>query len=269
MRKVCAELGIELAEIEDWICCGSTPAHQRDELVSLALPAQNLASTQQMGDLGYVCAPCASCYSRLRFAQEKLKDEKLRKDIEHVIGSTFPDGIEVLHALDLIVNMVGIETVREKVVRRLEGLKVACYYGCLITRPPNVTGKERFENPEDMESVMEVLGAEPVDWNMKTYCCGASFALTNTDVVLELTREILEDAEAAAADVVAVGCPLCHVNLDGRQRQINKKFQRDFHIPIFYFTELMGLALGIEPEGLGVFRHVTEVEEFLEARALI
>ncbi|MHC4363739.1 MAG: CoB--CoM heterodisulfide reductase iron-sulfur subunit B family protein [Planctomycetota bacterium] len=269
MRKVCAALGIELAEIKDWICCGSTPAHQCDELMSLALPAKNLALTKQMGGLRQVCAPCASCYSRLRFAQEKLNDENIKKDVENVIGSKFPDGIEVLHALDVIVDLVGIEAVREKAVRSLEGLKVACYYGCLITRPPNVTGRERFENPEDMESVMEALGAEPVDWNMKTYCCGASFALTNTDVVLELTREILEDAEAAGAETIAVGCPLCHVNLDGRQRQINEKFGTNFHIPIFYFTELIGLALGIRPEELGVFRHLTEVEEFLEARTLI
>ncbi|MHC4645804.1 MAG: CoB--CoM heterodisulfide reductase iron-sulfur subunit B family protein [Planctomycetota bacterium] len=268
-RSICQVLGIELAEIQDWICCGSTPAHQCDELMSLALPARNLALTAETSHLKRVVAPCASCYSRLRFTQQKLKDENIRKTLEHVIGSECPDDIQVLHTLDMIVNLVGTDALREKVVRKLAGMKVACYYGCLITRPPNVTGKEHFENPTDMESIMETLGAEPVDWNMKTFCCGASFALTNTDVVLELTRKILEDAEAAGAEAVAVGCPLCHVNLDGRQGQINKKFNEDFHVPVFYFTELIGVALGIGPENLGIFRHLTEVEEFLEARALI
>jgi len=268
-RRICRALGVELIEIEDWICCGATPAHQCDEIMSLALPAKNLVLTAQRSKLKRVVAPCASCYSRLRFAQDKLKDEKIRRTLKHVIGSECPRDIEVLHTLDLIVEVIGIDAMKEKVVRMLGGMKVACYYGCLMTRPPEVTGKERFENPGDMESVMEALGAEPVDWNMKTYCCGASFALTQTDVVLELTRRILVDAEAAGAEAIAVGCPLCHVNLDGRQRQINGKFEDRFHIPIFYFTELIGLALGIGPGELGVFRHLTEVEELLETRALI
>ena len=116
---------------------------------------------------------------------------------------------------------------------------------------------------------MAVLGAEPIDWNLKTFCCGASFALTKTDVVLELTRKILADAEAAGADVIAVGCPLCHANLDGRQPQINDKFKTDFNIPIMYFTELMGLAFGVNPRDLGLFKHLTEVDDFLKERSLI
>jgi heterodisulfide reductase subunit B len=237
--------------------------------MSLALPARNLVLAQETSDVKQVCAPCASCYSRLLFAQESLRDESVKKDIEYVIGSECAGDIEVLHTLDVIVDLVGTDALQEKVVRRLAGMKVACYYGCLITRPPKVTGEQHFENPTDMESIMEALGAEPVDWNMKTFCCGASFALTQTEVVLELTRKILEDADAAGAEVIAVGCPLCHVNLDGRQQQINEKFRRNFHIPVFYFTELIGLALGIGPEELGVLRHLTGVEEFLEARTLI
>jgi heterodisulfide reductase subunit B len=268
-RRICSALGIELVEIKDWICCGSTPAHQCDEIMSLALPAANLTLTAQTSELRRVVAPCASCYSRLRFAQEKLKDENIRRTVEDVIGSQCPDDLEVLHTLDVIMEIVGTEALREKAVRTLGGTKVACYYGCLITRPPEVTGRDRFENPEDMESVIEALGGEPVDWNMKTYCCGASFALTQTEVVLELTRRILADAKAAGAEAIAVGCPLCHINLDGRQQQINREFETKFNIPIFYFTELIGLGLGISPEELGVFRHLTEVEEFLEARALI
>ncbi len=120
-----------------------------------------------------------------------------------------------------------------------------------------------------MESVIETIGAETLDWNRKTFCCGASFALTQTDVVLELTRKVLADAESVGADVISVGCPLCHANLDGRQQQINNKFEASFNIPILYFTQLIGLALGIKAKDLGLFKHLTEVDDFLKERALI
>jgi len=237
--------------------------------MSVALPAKILALTAQTDNLKEVCAPCASCYSRLKFAQQKMRQANLRQDVEQVIGGRYPDDISVLHMLDVVTEKVGIDAVSEKVERSLNGIKVACYYGCLITRPPKVTEKAEFENPADMESIMEALGAEVVDWNMKTFCCGASFALTNIDVVLELSKKILYDASVAGADAVAVGCPLCHANLDGRQKQINEKFDTNFEIPIFYFTELMGLAFGIGPKDLGIFRHLTEAEHFLKERVLI
>lgn len=268
-KQVCRELGIELVEVKDWICCGSTPAHEYDELMSLALPARNLALAVQTDESKQICAPCASCYSRLKFAQARLKDEKLRKDVEQVIDAKFPENIEILNILDVIVEKSVLETVASKVVRNLGGIKVACYYGCLMTRPPKITGKEQFENPTDMESVIETLGAETLDWNMKTFCCGASFALTQTDVVLELTRKVLADAESVGADVISVGCPLCHANLDGRQQQINNKFEASFNIPILYFTQLIGLALGIKAKDLGLFKHLTEVDDFLKERELI
>jgi len=267
-RKVCEKLGIELVEVKDWICCGSSPAHQRDDLMSVALPAKNLALVRETGNMNEVCAPCASCYSRLKVAQKRLEDDALRKDVETVIGSKCPDDIEVLHILDVITDKFGVDAVAEKVVKNLNGLKVACYYGCLMTKPPKVTGKARFENPTQMESLIEALGGVGVDWNMKTFCCGAAFALTKTDVVLELTKKILSDAESVGADAISVGCPLCHANLDGRQTQINAKFNTKFHIPIFYFTELMGLALGIEAKDLGLHKHLTEVADFLKERAL-
>ena len=268
-RKVCGLMGIELVELKDWICCGSSPAHRCDELISIALPAKNLALTAQTDSLKEVCVPCASCYSRLKFTQSKMADEDLKKNVEQVIDAEYPEDIRVLHILDVIVEKAGIDAIEEKVVKSLNGTKIACYYGCLMTRPPKITGKGQFENPTDMDSVMEALGAEPVDWNMKTFCCGASFALTETEVVLELTRRILDDAVSAGAQAISVGCPLCHANLDGRQYQINKKFGTNFNIPIFYFTELIGLAFGIEVKELGIHRHLTKVEEFLKERALV
>ena len=268
-REVCRVLGIELAEIKDWICCGSTPAHECDELMSLALPAKNLSLAAQADDSKQICAPCASCYSRLKFAQAKLKDDKLRKDVEEVIDAKFPDGIEVLNILDLIVEKVGLEAVAAKVIKPLAGVKAVCYYGCLLTRPPEITGKDQFENPTNMESVLESIKAGTLDWNMKTFCCGAGFALNETNVVLELTHKVLADAESVGANVISVACPLCHANLDGRQQQINEKFGTDFNIPVFYFTELMGLAFGIGAKALGINKHLTEAEDFLKERDLI
>jgi len=268
-RKVCAELGIELVEIKGWVCCGSTPAHQCDELMSVALPARNLVLAKQTDNLERLCAPCASCYSRLKFAQARMKDDAIRADVEQIIASEYPQNIEVLHMIDVVTEVVGIEALKEKVVRPLDNLRVVCYYGCLITRPPKVTGRGQFENPTEMDSILETLGAVPLDWNMKTFCCGASFALTQTEVVLELTRKILTDAESVDAQAIVVGCPLCHANLDGRQQQINDRFGTNFQFPVFYFTELMGLAMGITPRELGIFRHLTDVTDFLRERALI
>jgi heterodisulfide reductase subunit B len=268
-RKVCEALGIELVEVKDWICCGSSPAHQYDDLMAVALPAKNLALAHETDNLKQICAPCASCYSRLKVAQQRMTDNSLKKNVETVIDMAYPEDMEVLHMLDVITEKADVDNIKDKVVKNLGGLKVACYYGCLMTRPPKVTGKKQFENPTQMESLIEALGGEAVDWNLKTFCCGAAFALTKTDVVLELTNKILADAENSGADVISVGCPLCHANLDGRQTQINSKFQKDFHIPIFYFTELLGLALGIEAKELGIFKHMTDAEKFLNERLLV
>jgi len=268
MKKACEILGIELDEIKDWICCGSSPAHQCDELMSVALPVKNI-SLAEKGGLKDICAPCASCYARLIDAQQKMTDDQIRKDVEEVIAADAPGDIEILHALDMFVERCGYDAIGEKVVKTLDGVKVACYYGCLMTRPPKVTGKTDFENPTAMEELIETLGGETVDWNLKTFCCGASFALTNIDVVLELTKKILSDAQASGANAIAVGCPLCQANLDGRQLQINEKYGTDFNIPIFYFTQLMGIAFGVESNELGLTKHITEVEDFLEERSLL
>jgi heterodisulfide reductase subunit B len=268
-RKVCEALGVQLCEVKDWTCCGSSPAHQCDELMSIALPARILALTTETEGLREVCAPCASCYSRLKFARDRLSDPKWRRDIETVVGRPCPVDIGIFNMLDLVADKVGLEAVAARVVKPLAGLKVACYYGCLLTRPPKIVGSKDCENPTAMESIMEAVGAEPLDWNLKTFCCGAGFALTNTEVVLKLTHKVLADAAAVGAEAIVVACPLCHANLDGRQEQINAVFATDFHVPIFYFTQLMGLAFGIAPQQLAVGKHLTEVGDFLKERALL
>jgi len=267
-KQVCRALDVQLDEIKDWICCGSSPAHQCDELMSVALPAKNIALAKETG-LREICAPCASCYSRLKFAQQRMTDPKMRADVEQVIESKYPEGIEVLNILDFVTDKVGLDVLENRIVHKLKNMRLACYYGCLLTRPPKVTGTKDFENPTQMEDIIEAIGSDAVDWNFKTSCCGAAFALTKTDVVLELTRKILLDAAKCGAQAIAVACPLCHSNLDARQEQINEKYDTNFNIPIFYITELMGLALGIEAKKLGVLKHITSVKEFLKERNLL
>lgn len=268
-KKVCEALSIELVEIEDWICCGSSPAHQSDEIMSIALPLKNIALMKEKDNLQEICVPCASCYSRLKFAQERIKDKNLKQKIEKIIGSNKFNNVTVIHMLDLIIKKTGLDLIKNKANKGLKGIRVASYYGCLITRPPDITGKKHFENPREMESILEAIGAEPIDWNLKTFCCGASFALTDIEIMLELTKKILDDAVSAGAEAISVGCPLCHANLDTRQKEINKKFNTDFNIPIFYFTELMGLSFGFYPEVLGLNRHITDTMGFLKRRKII
>jgi heterodisulfide reductase subunit B len=265
-RAVAKALGIELDEIKDWVCCGSSPAHSSNELMSLALPAKNLLILKEENGLTDLCVPCASCFSRLKAAQNRLEDASIRKRVESVLEAEFPQDIKVTHLMDTMVRGVGLDAIRERVEKPLAGIKVACYYGCLMTRPPKVTGKERYENPSDMEDLMGALGAEAVDWNMKTYCCGASFALTRTDVVLKMTGRVLADAANSGAEAVVVGCPLCHSNLDTRQEEINAAQGAAFRVPVFYFTELMGVAFGIEPAVLGIDRHFTDAGKLLKER---
>ncbi len=268
-KRVCEALGVELLEIKDWVCCGSTPAHQSDEIMSIALPMKNIALMKKHHDLNEICVPCASCYSRLKFALERMKDKDVRKKIDKIINYKSSDNVRIIHVLELLKDKIGLDFIQKKVKKNLNGLKIVAYYGCLLTRPPEITGEEKFENPSQMEELAEILGAEGLDWNMKTYCCGAGAVLTKIDIMLELTQKILSDAAAVGAEAIVVACPLCHSNLDTRQDQINKKFKTRFNIPVFYITELIGLALDIKPKELGIFKHLTDTKKILKKRRII
>jgi len=177
--------------------------------------------------------------------------------------------IEVEHLLTTITERVGYESIAQAVARPLTGLKVVCYYGCVITRPPKITGAENYEYPMSMDRLVETLGAESLDWSYKTECCGASLVFTQLPIALGMSRKILRNAEDVGAEAIVVACPLCHANLDMRQQQINEQFGEDFHMPILYFTQLMGLAFGIEPRKLGIDKHLVNASPLLQAMGLI
>jgi len=262
---VAEALGIQLEEIPDWSCCGSSPAHSTDATLAAALPARNLAAAKQQGHDVVVC--CAACYSRLASANLALaEDENLRLEVSKVIGEIYGGTVRVRHFLQVLREDLGISEIRERVTRSLDGLKVACYYGCLLTRPRELSILDDPENPQVMEDLLSAAGASPVEWPFKTECCGASFSITRTDTVERLTGEILRMAKQSGADCVVVACPLCQNNLDLRQADIEKASGEEIGLPIFYFTQLLGRALGLSDSALGIEKLMTDPSKVLGVR---
>jgi heterodisulfide reductase subunit B len=261
-KAVAQSLGIELEEIADWVCCGASAGHETSELLALALPAKNLLQAQKQNLDVMVC--CAACYARFRVANHEIKKGTRRAQVEEVVGQPYDGGVQVRHFLDILVNDYGLDAISKAVTKKLADLKVASYYGCLLVRPPEVVAFDDPENPSLMDKLAATLGAQPVDWSYKTECCGASLSLTRTDVVLRLAGDILQTAKDAGADCLMVACPLCQSNLDLRQAQINKRYKTDFHLPIVYFTQLLGLALGIPPQQLGLDKLIVSPAKVLE-----
>lgn len=262
-RKVCAKLGVEIDEVKDWVCCGSTPAHATSHLLSIALPAHNLAVVEKSGK-DEVVVPCAACFSRFKFAQHEMAaDEELSRKVSEVIGSDKGKRVHVIHPLEIFAGRSPIPA--SKVARDLSFLKVACYYGCLLTRPPKVVGFDTCEYPMSMDNILRSVGIETLDWAYKTECCGASLSLSETGIVVKLVADLLAEAKAAGANAVAVACPLCHANLDTRQPEAEALRGEKFDIPVFYFTQLIGLALGLAPRELGLDKHIVSVEPHLSA----
>ncbi|MBU3911172.1 MAG: CoB--CoM heterodisulfide reductase iron-sulfur subunit B family protein [Candidatus Omnitrophica bacterium] len=268
-KEVAKALGIELIEIPDWICCGATPAHITMHLLSLALPVKNLLKAKGM-DSYEVVTCCAACFSRLKIANHFMREDiEHRKNVEEIVGEPYKGEVRVRHFLDVLVNVFGLKNIAERINNRLSGLKVACYYGCLLTRPPEITQLDDLEDPHLMDDLMKTLDAEPVKWPYKTECCGASFSLTKTDIVLKLSGDILQMAHDEGAQAIVVACPLCQSNLDLRQGAIEKKYKKNFNMPIFYFTQLVGLALGIEPKKLGLDKHIVNPLPLLKERKVL
>jgi heterodisulfide reductase subunit B len=256
-QAVAHALGIQLEELPDWTCCGSTPAHATDAVLAAALPARNLLIAQDLGQDMVVC--CASCYGRLAGANLAVaEDPQLRAQVAEAIGREYSGGVKVRHFLQVLKEDYGLAEIRDMIVKPLDGLKVAAYYGCLLTRPKELCIVDDPEDPQLMEELLSVIGAEPIEWPFKTECCGASFSITRTDTVKRLCGEILRMAKESGAECIAVACPLCQTNLDLRQSDIEKSTGEQFGLPVYYFTQLLGKALGLSDEELGIGKLITE-----------
>ncbi len=265
-RAVCQALGIELVEVPDWNCCGATSAHFTNHDLAIGLAARNLAQAQETG-ADAITAPCAACFSRLKFAEYKLQEEpeRLGAMLEKA-EIAYRGGLAVRSLLETIVSAYGIDAVKERVTQPLNGLKVACYYGCLLVRPPDVTQFDDAENPRSMDNLLAALGAEPVDWAYRIECCGGGLALGRADIVRKLVGDILDNALACGAECLAVACPLCQGNLDWRQSEAAAQRNTTYDLPVYYFTQLLGMALGVPPHRLGVEKHLTPATALLYGR---
>ena len=259
-RGVSQLLGVKLHELEDWTCCGSTSAHCTDEALAVALPVRNLTIAEKYDR--EMVVPCVACYSRFIAAKEEAKEHP-----EYLL-SPYEGKVSIRYALDFFCEKPFINELEAKKTKPLSGLKIACYYGCLAVRPPKLTGVKHYENPEHMERLMEILGAETLNWSYKTDCCGASLVMTRTDIVTALSQKIMRMAIEAGADCIVTGCTMCHANLDTRQASLTAEGEKK-EIPIFYFTELMGLSMGHRDVKKWLSRHVTDPIKLLSNKGLL
>jgi heterodisulfide reductase subunit B len=272
---VCDALDLEMVEIDDWNCCGASSAHSMDYTLFLALPARNLAKAQEVG-LEDLAIPCAACYSRLAAADLALEEDgAFRARMESVLGVKYGERVRPRNLLDIIANDVSQETLKGKVKKPLEGLKVASYYGCLLIRPPQYTGRwDDPEHPQAMDHIVESMGAEAVPWSYGVDCCGGSLTLNRSDVVVHLVDKLARAAREAGAEAMATACPMCMANVDGRQlyrggpplpRPAKPGYEP---VPIFYFTELMALAYDL-PMKKVLGKHLVDPRPLLRGLGLV
>jgi heterodisulfide reductase subunit B len=259
MLAVFAALHADIRELEDWNCCGATAYMSISELKAFALSARNFALAEKQesgsGEVNVV-VPCAACYLGLNKARRYLSDHP---DVRAIIDIALRDAglaykgiVRIRHPLDVLINDVGPDTIRSMVDRPLEGLKVACYYGCQIIRP--YADFDDQHNPRSMDDLMIALGADVIDWPLKVRCCGGSLTGTVQEVGLRLSYLIVREARKRGADVIVTACPLCQFNLECYQPRMNGLFDDDLHLPTAYFTQLIGLAFGLSPKKLGINR---------------
>lgn len=261
IRAVCKAMEVELVELPDWICCGSTSAHSTNSGLAINLPAQNLAIAEKLGLDPVV--PCSACYNRLKTAEHTIKnDADTKKSVENVLGYQFSGNVTTKSALEAFTRDIGLDVISKRVTKKLTGLKVVCYYGCLTSRPKDVVAFEDPENPQSMDQLVKTLGAEPLKWSYKNDCCGASLSITRSDMVYGMTGRILAGAVEAGAMAVVTTCPLCQTNLETRR-------QPGIDIPVFYFTELMGLAFDLPEAKNWLKRHMVDPTPLIQSLASV
>jgi heterodisulfide reductase subunit B len=248
---VAKELGMDLAELEDWNCCGSSPYGSVDKLEATCIAARNLALAEKTGlDL---VTPCSNCYVVLDGANDILKEyPALKEQVAKALAVAklgYKGGVRVRHLAEVLYTDITPEVIRTKVTKPLKGLKVAAYYGCQLVRP---NGFDDPESPHSLDELVASLGADVVPWQMKVQCCGSSLVMPEQEVALGLVNRILRNAQENGAQCLVTPCPLCQINLDVYQGQVNRLFKTKYNLPVLFLTQLIGVALGIKPEALAL-----------------
>lgn len=268
-RQVCRSLEVDLEEVPDWLCCGSSAGLKMNRLLSLSLAAKNLSLIEKQ-DRKEVVVPCPFCFRRLLSAQQEIGgDLKTRGVILETIEAALKGDLTIRNLLGFYQDTVGLARIKAKTNKPLTGLKVIPYYGCYMVKPAQVTHFDDPENPTSMDRILKALGAEVLDWDFKTECCGASLSLSKTEKVLELSGRLLREALFKDADAIVVACQLCQSNLDMRQGEIFKAEKKKQPLPVFYISQLMGLAFGLPPRDLGFNGHLVDPLPILRERGLV
>jgi heterodisulfide reductase subunit B len=250
---VCSALGIRLEEIPDWNCCGATAAHSIDHQASIELAGRtlNLAAELPHADM---LVPCPMCFNRLKTAAVSLQGKQSYRYGIELEGST----PQIWDLANFFATEKMLEAVAKQVTKPLDGLSAVCYYGCMASRPPEITGAGDFEDPQALDRIVANLGATPVAWPFKTDCCGASQVMSRLDIVSQLVGKLLDMAQRVGAQAIVVSCQMCQANLDMYQQKIAADWGRSFSLPVYYFTELIGLACNVRGAKDWISRHITD-----------
>jgi heterodisulfide reductase subunit B len=264
VQAIAKPLDMELIELEDWTCCGSTPYSSLDRLESICVAARNLALAEKTGlDL---VTPCSSCFVTLHEANLQLKqNSRLMEQVNEalaVVNLEYHGNVRVRDLMEVLFNDVTPEVIASKVQRGLDGLRVAPYYGCQLVRPDY--GFDDPEFPQSLDHLVSSLGAEAVPYPLKNRCCGGSLIISEENLALGLLRKLLDSAVENGAQCIATPCPLCQINLDAYQGKVNTKFKTNYNLPVFFITQLIGLTLMIDPISLGLNMNIVSPDEVLK-----
>ena len=265
-RMIAEALGIEFQEINDWNCCGATEYFSVNQLPAYALVARNLALINAE-ETPQVIAPCSACYINLKKTDEKMgKYKQLNVEVNEALAagdlSYEPGSVKSRHFLDVVCNDVGYEAINEKMSQSLAGLTLIPYYGCYMGRPED--NFDHPERPQTMDTLLKTLGANVPDYALKTTCCGGHMTQLSAEASLRILQHLLEGADQLKADAMVVGCPMCQLNLDAYQADVNRAFKTNYKIPIIYFSQVMGLAFGMDPKTLMFERGIVSSKPMLE-----
>ena len=262
-------LGLSLEEIHDWNCCGATEYLGVSTTPAYALISRNLAlAYKQSNGMDTVVAPCSACYLNLAKADHYMSERpalgvRVNKALAAGGLNYDPGSLKIRHLLDVIINDIGLDAVQAKVTRPLHGLRVAPYLGCMVPRPDYEKRWSDYEYPDELDRLLKVLGAEVIDFPLKTHCCGGHMTQISPSTAFELIRRLISSADQYKADMMVTLCPMCQMNLDAYQGETNQHFHTNYHMPIMFFTQLIGLAFGKDPKELGFGKELVNARQAL------
>jgi heterodisulfide reductase subunit B len=258
IRNLFKLLSVDVTDLPDWICCGTLAAPSISRLLGVVTPLWNVALAEEEG-FDQLVAPCSACVYHFKNAAKQVADNApLRDDVEAVMGRALNDPPAVVHPLEILTNDGFEARIRQLVQRDLSELKVVSYYGCHISRPADVMQFDDPDDPQSMDRLLGWVGVQTLEWSGKVDCCGAHFSMIKPDIVVDLSARIFEAALTSGADAIIVACPMCHANLDTRQGRLTEKLGRSLDMPVLYFSQVLGYAMGLEPELLGLNKHIVD-----------